>query len=383
MLGSGGGLGKRDDIHLFIPGPAAAEPDVMAAAAEPIRPHYGDEFVADFDRCRGQLKRIFRTSNDLYLLPGPGTAALESAITSVLVEGSRVLVPRNGLFGDRLAQICTAHRADVRVIDFPLGQPIDADAVLQQLEQEPRPTAVVWVHHETSTGVLNPVEPIAMAAREAGVVSIIDAISSLGGTELAVDDWGVDLCVSVSNKGLAAPPGLAAVTVSRQAWDAIEASGEPRAWLFDLRTYRRHERDWGHWHPFPTTMPTGLLAALNISLEMILEEGLEARIARTRTAAERVRQGLRGMGFSMLCADGYASPITTAVLARDDLPVGKLMAALLERHRIYISGGIDELAGKIFRIGHMGRSIERQETDRLLAAFDEVVRGAGGQQEPA
>ncbi len=130
-------------------------------------------------------------------------------------------------------------------------------------------------------------------------------------------------------------------------------------------------------------MPTGLLAALNISLEMILEEGLEARIARTRTAAERVRQGLRGMGFSMLCADGYASPITTAVLARDDLPVGKLMAALLERHRIYISGGIDELAGKIFRIGHMGRSIERQETDRLLAAFDEVVRGAGGQQEPA
>ena len=133
MLGSGGGLGKRDDIHLFIPGPAAAEPDVMAAAAEPIRPHYGDEFVADFDRCRGQLKRIFRTSNDLYLLPGPGTAALESAITSVLVEGSRVLVPRNGLFGDRLAQICTAHRADVRVIDFPLGQPIDADAVLQQL----------------------------------------------------------------------------------------------------------------------------------------------------------------------------------------------------------------------------------------------------------
>ena len=376
-------MSERDDIHLFIPGPAAADSAVLAAAGEPIRPHYGDEFVADFDRCRRPLKRVFRTSNDLYLLPGPGTAALEAAITSVLVHGSPVLVPRNGLFGDRLAQICRAHRADVRVIDFPLGQPIDADAVVQQLQQEPRPAAVVWVHHETSTGVLNPVEPIASAARQAGVISIIDAISSLGGTELAVDDWGVDLCVSVSNKGLAAPPGLSSVTVSQQAWDAIEASGEPRAWLFDLRTHRRHESDWAHWHPYPTTMPTGLLTALNVSLTLILEEGLERRISRTRAAALRVRQGLSDLGFAMLCADEHASPITTAAMARQDLPVGELVAALRDRYRIYISGGIDDFAGKIFRIGHMGRSIEPQETDRLLTAFDELVRGTIPPQERA
>ena len=209
---AGGPLSKRDDIHLFIPGPAAAEPSVLAAAGQPIRPHYGDEFVADFDRCRRQLKRVFRTSNDLYLLPGSGTAALEAAITSVLVEGSPVLVLR---------------------------------------------------------------------------------------------------------KGLAAPPGLAPVTVSPQAWDAIEASGDPRAWLFDLRTYRRHERDWAHWHPYSTTMPTGLLMALNVSLELIFEEGLEQRIARTRAPAGRVRQGLRDLGFSMLCDDEHASPITTS---RQDLP---------------------------------------------------------------
>ncbi len=366
-------MAHRDDVHLFIPGPAAAHPDVLAAAAAPIRPHYGDEFVAEFDRCRQQLKQVFRTSNDLYLVPGPGTAALEAAITSVVVEGSPVLVPRNGLFGDRLAHICRAHGADVTVLDFPLGQPIDAIPVVRHLETQPRPTAVVWVHHETSTGVLNPVEPIAAAAREAGVISIIDAISSLGGTELAVDEWGVDVCVSVSNKGLAAQPGLAPISVSSQAWNAIEASGQPRAWLFDLRTYREHEREWGHWHPYPTTMPTGLVGALNTSLGLILEEGLPERIGRTRAAAARVRQRLRGLGFSMLCADDYASPITTAVLVREDVPVGELIETLRDRYGIYISGGIDELAGKIFRIGHMGRSIEPQETDRLLRAFDEVV----------
>ena len=144
---------------------------------------------------------------------------------------------------------------------------------------------------------------------------------------------GCRLCVSVSNKGLAAPPGLSSVTVSQQAWDAIEASGEPRAWLFDLRTHRRHESDWAHWHPYPTTMPTGLLTALNVSLTLILEEGLERRISRTRAAALRVRQGLRDLGFSMLCADEHASPITTAAMARQDLPVGELVAALRDRYR--------------------------------------------------
>jgi len=123
-------------------------------------------------------------------------------------------------------------------------------------------------------------------------------------------------------------------------------------------------------------MPTGLLTALNVSLTLILEEGLERRISRTRAAALRVRQGLRDLGFSMLCADEHASPITTAAMARQDLPVGELVAALRDRYRIYISGGIDDLAGKIFRISHMGRSIEPQETDRLLTAFDELVRGA-------
>ncbi len=372
-LAEEGPVSDGDDVHLFIPGPAAAHPDVLAAAAAPIRPHYGAEFVAEFNRCRRQMKRVFRTSNDLYLVAGPGTAALEAAITSVLVPGSPVLVPTNGIFGDRLAQICRAHGADVRVMEFPLGEPIDATAVVRCFAEEPRPRAVVWVHHETSTGVLNPVEPIATAGREAGVISIIDAISSLGGTELPIDDWGVDLCASVSNKGLAAQPGLAPISISPQAWEAIEASGPPRAWLFDLRTYRRLEDKWGHWHPFPTTMPTGLMSALNVSLGLILEEGLSVRIRRTREAAERVRQGLRDLGFSMLCADSYASPITTAVLAREDIPVAEMIETLRHRYGIYISGGIDELAGKIFRIGHMGRSIEPQETDRLLRAFDDVV----------
>jgi aspartate aminotransferase-like enzyme len=367
-------VSEHEDLHLFIPGPATADPEVLEALAAPIRPHYGPEFVADYNRCRQHMKQMFRTSNDLFLIVGPGTAALDAAMASALPDGARVLVPTNGWFGTRTAEMCRAHRAEVEVMEFPLGQPIDADAVIERLGREPGFTAVAWVHHETSTGVLNPVEPIAKACRAAGVLSIIDAVSSLAGTELAVDDWCVDLCVSVSNKGLASQPGLAGITVSPEAWTVIDANPDTRCWYLDLRTWRRYDTEWADWHPYPTTVPSGLVAALDVSLTKILEqEGLETRIARTAAAARRTREGLRELGYEMFVDDEFASPITTSVRVHPELSAEELVVELKKRYGIYISGGLTDLKGKIFRIGHMGRSIEPEEVDLLLSAIRDVM----------
>ena len=365
------------DLHLFIPGPAGSTPEVVDAMGTPIVPHYGPNFVAAYNRCIDLFKVVFQTENDLFLIVGPGTASLDAAFASALPDGARVLAPTSGWFGGRLIEMCRAHRAEVDVLEFPLGTAIDADSVRRHLETSTHAyDAVVWVHHETSTGVLNPVAPIAAAAREYGALSIIDAVSSLGGVDLPVDAWGVDLCVSVANKCLAAPPGISAITVSPRAWEVIDANPSGRTWYLDLRTWRRYRQDWAAWHPYPTTVASNTIEAISTSLEQVLEEGLDTRIRRTAEAAAAVRGGLRRMGFDMFAADEVASPVTTSVLAHAGLPAADLIGYLAERS-IFISGGLDELAGKIFRVGHMGITVDRGEVELLLREIENALRQAG------
>ena len=370
-------MSDEPDFHLFIPGPAGSTPEVIEASGRPVVPHYGGRFVAAYNRCIDLFKLVFQTENDLFLIVGPGTASLDAALSSALPDGSRVLVPSSGWFGGRLAEMCRSHRAEVELIEFPLGEAIDPEVVRHRLETAGAPfDAVAWIHHETATGVLNPVEPIAAAAKEHGALTIIDAVASLGGVDLPVDAWGVDLCVGVANKCLAAPPGISAITVSAAAWAAIDANPSSRSWYLDLRTWRRYREEWAAWHPFPTTVASNTIEAITTSLEQILDEGLDARIRRTAEAATAVRGGLRGMGFEMFAADAAASPVTTSVHAHRELPVADMQRFLMER-LIFVSGGLDTLSGKIFRIGHMGRSIERGEVELLLEGIEDALRDAG------
>jgi len=365
------------DLHLFIPGPAGSTPEVVASTGHAIVPHYGPAFVAAYNHCLDLMKVVFQTENDLFLIVGPGTAALDAAFSSALPDGARVLAPSSGWFGNRVAEMCRAQRAEVDLVEYPLGEVIDVDDVRRRLAAADEPyDAVVWVHHETSTGVLNPVQELAAAAHEHGALTIIDAVSSLGGVDLQVDAWGVDLCASVANKCLAAPPGISAISVSPRAWEAIDANPSSRGWYLDLRTWRRYRENWAAWHPYPTTVPSNIIEAISTSLEQILAEGLDARIRRTAEAAAAVRGGLREMGFEMFVPDDIASPVTTAVRAHPQLPPGDLVKYLVARD-IYISGGLDDLAGKIFRIGHMGRSIDRSEVELLLGEIGNALRAAG------
>jgi alanine-glyoxylate transaminase/serine-glyoxylate transaminase/serine-pyruvate transaminase len=237
---------------------------------------------------------------------------------------------------------------------------------------------VAVVHHETSTTVLNPLPELTEVTHQAGLPIIVDGVSSLGGVPLPVDEWDIDVCVTVANKCLECPPGLAYVSVGPRAWEWVDHhESQAHGWYLNLRTWRQYATEWADWHPFPTTMPTNIVIGLRASLRRILEQGLEANFARYRRASQAVRQGLEKVGFEMFVEGPFASPIVTAVKARSEFEVDELLAYLAGTHAILISGGIGSLSGQIFRVGHMGKAGTRPHLIEFLLAVETFLRLKG------
>lgn len=357
---------------LFIPGPCEVDDAVREAMAQPTPRHYGAEWMTIYDETIAMLKQVFQTKKDLFLVPASGSALIDMAYGSLLREGETIVVGVNGFFGQRLRTIAAAH--GLRTVPFtaPHGQPLDPDKLRRVLAEEPEAQAVTVVHHETATTVLNPLQELATVAQEAGIPIIVDAISSLGGVSLPVDEWGIDVCVTVANKCLECPPGLAFISVSPQAWEWVDRSEEPtHGWYLDLRTWRHYATEWADWHPYPVTLPTNNILGLRRSLHCILEdEGLEGHFARIHTAALTIRQGLRDLGFEMLVDETFAAPVATAVCAHPAFPVSELTEYLAEQHDILVSVGLGPLAGKIFRVGHMGKASTEPYLEAFLSAVE-------------
>ncbi|MDW8068710.1 MAG: alanine--glyoxylate aminotransferase family protein [Anaerolineae bacterium] len=363
---------------LYIPGPCEVDEEVLAAMAQPTPRHYGPEWVEMHREVIGMLKQVFGTHNDLYMVPAAGSALLDMAFGSMLAEGETVVVGMNGFFGERMGTIAENH--GLRVVPFtaPLGQPLDPEELRRILREHPEARAVAVVHHETATTVMNPVQELAQITHEAGLPLILDAVSSLGGVPLPVDEWGIDVCVTVANKCLECPPGLAFISVSPRAWEWVDRNDTRHGWYLNLRTWRWYAENWGTWHPTPVTMPTNNVLGLRVSLQRLLKEGLEARFARYQSASQAVRRGLEALGFEMFIPDGSAaSPIATAVKARPEFSVQELIDYLAREHGILISGGIGSLAGKIFRVGHMGKASTRPFIMEFLFAVEEFLRRKG------
>jgi alanine-glyoxylate transaminase/serine-glyoxylate transaminase/serine-pyruvate transaminase len=326
----------------------------------------------------GLLKQVFQTENDLFMVPGAGSAALDMAFGSLLARGETVIVGDNGFFGERMGVMAASH--GLRVVPFtaPPARPLDPDDLRRVLAQEPTARAVAVVHHETSTTVLNPLRELAEVTHQAGLPIIVDGISSLGGVPLPVDEWEIDVCVTVANKCLECPPALAFISVGPRAWEWVDRNeGQSPGWYLSLRTWRQYATDWAEWHPYPVTLPTNNILGLRASLRRILREGLEAHFARYRHAAQTIRRGLEGMGFEMFVRGAWASPIATAVKARPEFRVRELMEYLAQDHAILISGGLGPLAGKIFRVGHMGKAATQPYLDAFLAAVGAFMRQRG------
>jgi alanine-glyoxylate transaminase/serine-glyoxylate transaminase/serine-pyruvate transaminase len=292
--------------------------------------------------------------------------------------GESVIVGMNGFFGDRLAEIVQGYGSSVIPFTSPLGKPLDPEVLRNLLRQNPDVQVVALVHHETSTTVLNPLRELAKVVKEAGKVIVVDAVASLGGVEVPVDDWGIDVCVVAANKCLEALPGIGFISVSPQAWELVDKqTWICHGWYLNLKTWRKYYTEWGSWHPSPVTLPVNTILAARTSMQRILDGGLEAHFAKYQRASRAVRRGLGNIGYEMFVPEAYAAPIVTAVKARPEFEVSELSKWLVAERRMAMGGGLATLSGKIFRVGHLGKAAERDYLVDFLFANEEFLRLKG------
>lgn len=359
---------------LLTPGPVTVDAAVLEALARPVRPHYGPAWAERYGEVRRALATVFGTEAEVILTFGPGTAALEMGVTSVLAAGDEIVIPNTGRFAQRLIDVARATRLSVRVVDVALHQPISASALDDALTQHPEARAVAIVHHETGLGLLNPLSELCQVVRAHGVLNIVDTVSTLGGVEIAMDELGIDVCAGVANKCLGAPIGVAPLAVSARAWRAVD-DGRPKAagWYLNLASWRRAMTE-RPLHPHPTTMATSLVEALGVAVEQLLAGGLDRAFERHRNAANAVRAGVRELGFELVVDDAIASPLTTAVFAQQSMDVAAYTNWLETEHGLLIAGAFDELAGEAFRVGHMGAASRPEAVERYLEATRTYMR---------
>jgi len=365
-------------FKLFTPGPGDVDEDVLAAAARPMLRHYGPGWMEIYNELLNLLRQVFRTQNDLFIVPGPASALHDMAIGSLLATGQKIIVGHNGFFGERLVAIAEAYGLTVVPFAAPLGKPLDPDGLRRLLRENPDARAVALVHHETATTVVNPLRALAEAVREAGRVIVVDAVSSLGGIELPVDEWGIDVCVTASNKCLEALPGVGFVSVGPRAWELVDSHpGLGHGWYLNLKTWRHYAQEWGSWHPTPVTMPVNILLGVQARLRKIVEGGLKEHLAKYVRASRIVRTGLRNAGFEMFVPEEYAAPIVTAVKARPEFEVAELSRWLENERGLVVGGALGELEGKMFRVGHLGKAATREYLLDFLVAVEEFLRHKG------
>lgn len=365
-------------VKLFIPGPGDVEPDVLAAMAQPVQRHYGPDWMATYGEAQTLLKQIFGTANDLFIAPGPASAVLDMALGSLLPSGSTIIVGQNGFFGDRVTEIAEAHALKVVPLAAPIGQPLEPAALRAVCARHPDASVVAIVHHETATTVLNPLRELTAVAREYGRVVVVDAVSSLGGVELPVDAWGIDVCVTAANKCLEGPAGLGFISVSPRAWDLVDGhDGVGHGWYLNLRTWRKYAKQWGAWHPTPVTVSSNTLLGVLTSLRAIVRIGMPAQVAKYARAGRTVREGFRRMGFEPYVPEAFGAPMVTAFHARPEFTVAEFSQWLLVERHIAISGGLGDLAGKIFRVGHLGKASSDEYIAELLDGVGAFLRQRG------
>jgi len=361
---------------LLGPGPSSVHPRVLAAMASPVMGHLDPAFFQVMDDVCDMLRIVFNTENKMTVpISSTGTGAMEAACANIIEPGDEVLICRNGYFGIRLADIAERCGATVHLMDTPWGKAVDPQALRDELKKLPAMKAVGMVHAETSTGVLSDVKGLTEIVHEAGALAIVDAVTSLGGHEMRMDDWGIDVCYSATQKCLGAPPGLAPISLSTAAMDVVvKRSTKVQSFYFnlkDLETYWNQTRAYHH------TSPINMTYALRESLRMMMEEGLDNRIQRHARVAAGFRAGAEALGLTLLAEEGHRLNPLTTVSIPEGIDDGKVRRTLLNDYEIEIGGGLGEFAGKAWRVGLMGESSRERNVFALLSALETILSKEG------
>jgi aspartate aminotransferase-like enzyme len=355
---------------LLTPGPTPVPPEVLAALAEPVIHHRSPDFASVFGLAQERLREVFRTEREVLVFTSSGTGAFESAIVNLLSPGQRVVAVSQGEFGERWQAMARAFGCDVVPLAYAWGESPQPDDLRRALDESGADT-VLLVHSETSTGVVCDLEPLLAVCGEAGALTVVDAISSLGAVPLETDAWGADVVVTGSQKALMTPPGLAFAAVSERAWARTESATLPR-FYWDWARHRRVQPKGST----PFTPATSIVVALVEALGIVLEDGLEAAFARHRALGRACRAGIKAIGLELYSPDDDSAAVLTGALTPDGVDAVELRLALRDRHGITIAGGHGDLVGRLFRIGHIGY-VRVEDIAAGLTAIEEELQAAG------
>ncbi len=337
--------------YLMTPGPTPVPAEVLLTQAAPMIHHRTPDFSAAFMEAIEGLKYVFQTeASDVLVFASSGTGAMESSIANCFCAGDTVVVCRNGKFGDRMKQIAEVYGLNVIDLKYEWTQVVNPADVATALEENPGVRGVIVTQSETSSGVLNDVKAIGAIVREyPDTVLIVDSITGIGAVECKTDEWGLDVVMTGSQKGLMLPPGLAAITVSEKAWRAYERSTLPK-FYFDWKKYKKNLEK----QTTPFTPAVSLILGLNEALKMIRDEGIENVIARHARLAEATRKGCEALGLKLFAPPEGRGSAVTPVWVPEGVDGKAIVKIMKDKYGVTIAGGQDEYAGKIFRVGHLG-----------------------------
>lgn len=357
---------------LLGPGPSNAHPRVLAALSMPPVGHLDPYFLQVMDEIQTLLRYAWQTDNPLtFPISGAGTAAMEATLANIVEPGDVVLVGVKGYFGHRLVDMAGRYGADVRTLTKPWGQAFSLEELRQGLETH-RPAVLALVHAETSTGTRQPLEGVGDLCREFNCLLLVDTVTSLGGVPLALDQWGIDLAYSCSQKGLGCPPGIAPFTMSPRAEEKLNRRRNlvPN-WYLDVTLLRKY---WGTERTYHHTAPINMSYALREALKLLAEEGLEASWQRHLETAKLLWEGLEFLKLVCHVEPEFRLPTLTTVRIPEGVDGKAVSRKLLQDYNIEIGGGLGELGGKVWRIGLMGYNSRRENAILLLEALDRVLK---------
>jgi alanine-glyoxylate transaminase / serine-glyoxylate transaminase / serine-pyruvate transaminase len=356
------------DRLLMGPGPSNAYPEVTMALAGPVLGHLDPQFLALLDSTNDRLRAVFGTANALTLpVSGTGSAGMEASFVNFVRPGDAVVVGVNGVFGERMCEVACRHGAQVVRVDAEWGDALDPDRLLAA---HPAPALIAVVQAETSTGVRNDIAPLGRGKGDA--LLLVDMVTSLGGIEVDVDGWSVDVAYSGTQKCLGVPPGLSPLTVSERARQRMVE--RPSSWYLDLNLLARYVNDSsGGGRVYHHTAPVMMVAALHAGLGALLDEGLSAAWARHADCGRLLQDGLADLGLELLVASEHRLPQLTTVRIPDGVDDAAVRRELLSSYGIEIGAGAGRLAGQIWRIGCMGNTARRRNVLALLGALGEVL----------
>ncbi|MBT9312931.1 pyridoxal-phosphate-dependent aminotransferase family protein [Leptothoe kymatousa] len=357
---------------LLGPGPSNSNPDVVAAMNRQPIGHLDPAYLDLMDEVQSMMRYVWQTENPMTLpISGTGSAAMEATLANAVEPGDVVLVGINGYFGNRLVDMAERYRADVRSISKPWGEVFSLDELRTAL-QEHRPAILALVHAETSTGARQPLEGVGELCREFDCLLLIDTVTSMGGVPIFLDEWGVDMAYSCSQKGLSCPPGSSPFTMGERALQKMDKRQNKVAnWYLDVSLLRNY---WGKGRTYHHTAPVNMTYAIREALRLVMEEGLENSWARHQTTAEKLWYGLAEIGLSCHVPKEYRLPTLTTVKVPEGIDAKAVTSKMLSDHNIEIGNGLGELGGKVWRIGLMGYNSQPKNVDHVLTAMGKVIK---------